>query len=448
MSEQEQQHTNPTATESATATETTPKTTGAVAQPGPDAETLARVADAKRRISAYVDEVLPEYQKISLAIHDKPEVSNYEFFASQTLSDRLKQEGFDVTLGVADHRTGFSAVYRTGKPGPVVVFLAEYDALPGVGHGCGHSVFGPNSSLAAASLKRVIDEFGGELRVYGTPGEKGGENGSAKGSFVKDGFFDDVDIALCAHPHAGGNGLSSRNLACQPVDIEFHGKASHAAASPERGINALDGVIQTFNSINALRQHLPKDVRIHGVIVDGGVQPNVVPDYAKAKFYLRSASVPGLLALRKKVENIVAGAALATGAKGSLTPYQNQVDNMIPTPLFDAIWKRNAEALGQVVEATEQDKVVFGSSDVGNVSQVVPTIQPWFSISLENLGGHNEQVAAAAASPFGLESIRWSSKALAFTALDILTDPALLARIKEQHAARVRTQEEDVAAAV
>ncbi|KAB7788542.1 M20 family metallopeptidase [Bifidobacterium cebidarum] len=404
-----------------------------------------RVADAKQRISDYADASLADYQRISLAIHDKPEYSNYEFFASETLSNKLREEGFDVTLGVADHRTGFEAIYRTGKPGPVVVFLAEYDALPGVGHGCGHSVFGPNSSLAAASLKQVIDEFGGELRVYGTPGEEGGENGSAKGSFVKDGFFDDVDIALCAHPHAGGNFLSSRNLACQPIDIEFHGKASHAAATPEQGINALDGVIQTFNSINALRQHLPKDVRIHGIITDGGLQPNVVPDYAKAKFYLRSASVPGLLSLRKKVDNIVAGAALATGATGTVTPYQNQVDNMIPTPLFDEVWQRNAEALGQVVKPTDQDKISFGSSDVGNVSQVVPTIQPWFSISPEKLGGHNEKVAAAAASPFGLESIRWSSKALAYTALDIIVDPELLSRIKEQHAARVKTQEADVA---
>lgn len=167
---------------------------------------------------------------------------------------------------------------------------------------------------------------------------------------VDEGFFDDVDIALCAHPASGGNHLSSRNLACQPVDIEFKGKAPHASGSPELGINALDGVIQTFNSINALRQHLPKDVRVHGIITDGGGLPNVVPDYVKAKFYLRSASVPGLNALRRKVENIVAGAALATGAKGSLTPYQHQVDNMIPTPLFDEVWERNAVSLGQRVE--------------------------------------------------------------------------------------------------
>lgn len=407
----------------------------------------ADIEDAKRIISDFVDRSLPHYQQISLAIHDKPEVSNYEFFASTTLSDQLKTEGFNVTLGVASHRTGFEAAYDSGKPGPTVVFLAEYDALPGIGHGCGHSIFGPNSSLAGAALKQVIDRFGGQVRVYGTPGEEGGENGSAKGAFVDEGFFDDVDIALAAHPGSGGNYLTTRNLACQPVDIEFHGKASHASGSPELGINALDGVIQTFNSINALRQHLPKDVRIHGIITDGGGLPNVVPDYAKAKFYLRSASVPGLKELRHKVENIVAGAALATGAKGSLTPYQHQVDNMIPTPLFDTVWEHNALALGQSVEPTKQDKVSFGSSDVGNVSQVVPTIQPIFSISPTKLGGHNEQVAAAAASEFGLASIQWSAKALAYTALDVLTNPELLAAIKQQHAARVAAQQQDAAAA-
>ncbi|KAB8288286.1 amidohydrolase [Bifidobacterium ramosum] len=427
---------------------TVPNTAASATTSPANAAPQADVEHAKRLIADFVDRSLPEYQRISLAIHDKPEVSNYEFFASTTLSDQLKAEGFDVTLGVASHRTGFEAVYDTGRPGPTVVFLAEYDALPGIGHGCGHSVFGPNSSLAGAALKQVIDQFGGQVRVYGTPGEEGGENGSAKGAFVDEGFFKDVDIALAAHPGSGGNHLTTRNLACQPVDIEFHGKASHASGSPELGVNALDGVIQTFNSINALRQHLPKDVRIHGIITDGGVQPNVVPDYAKAKFYLRSASVPGLLELRRKIENIVAGSALATGAKGSLEPYQHQVDNMIPTPLFDAVWERNAVALGQRVEPTEQDKVSFGSSDVGNVSQVVPTIQPVFAIAPEPLGGHNEKVAAAAASEFALESIRWSAKALAFTALDVLTNPALLAAIKEQHAGRVATQQSDVAAAI
>ena len=154
----------------------------------------------RETVIAYADQQAKIYQDIALAIHDKPEVSNYEFFASETLAKQLEKEGFETKLDVAGHRTGFTAVYRGAKPGPVLVFLAEYDALAGLGHGCGHNLFGAASSLAAASLKQVIDEVGGEVRVYGTPGEEGGENGSAKGSFVREGFLKDVDAALCAHP--------------------------------------------------------------------------------------------------------------------------------------------------------------------------------------------------------------------------------------------------------
>lgn len=154
--------------------------------------------------------------------------------------------------------------------------MAEYDALVGLGHGCGPNLFGPTSCLAAVGLKEVLDEVGGEVRVYGTPGEEGGENGSAKGSFVREGFFEDVDAALCVHPGSNIHEPTLETLACAPVDIEFWGRASHAASRPEKGINALDAVIQVYNSINALRQHLPSDVRIHGIIVNGGDGPNIV----------------------------------------------------------------------------------------------------------------------------------------------------------------------------
>ena len=173
-------------------------------------------------------------------------MSNYEFFACERLSNQLKTEGFDVKVDVAGHRTGFAASYRAAKPGPVVVFLAEYDALGGIGHACGHNLFGATSALAAASLKQVIDQTGGEVRVYGTPGEEGGENGSAKGSFVREGFFKDVDAALCVHPGADKHVPSTRLLGCAPVDIEFWGKPAHAAGCPEKGVNALDALILTY----------------------------------------------------------------------------------------------------------------------------------------------------------------------------------------------------------
>ena len=272
----------------------------------------------REKIVEYVDRQLGTYQRIAREIHARPEVSNYEFFACETLSEQLRREGFEVKVDVAGHRTGFDARYRSKKDGPVVVFLAEYDALGGLGHGCGHNLFGATSALAAAALRQVVDEVGGEVRVYGTPGEEGGENGSAKGSFVREGFLEDVDAALCVHPGAGEHYLTTRSLGCAPVDIEFWGKAAHAASSPQDGINALDGLILTYNGLNALRQHLTSDVRIHGVIVSGGDAPNIVPDYAKAKFYLRAATAPRLESVYQKAKRVVEGAAAMTGAKGRL----------------------------------------------------------------------------------------------------------------------------------
>ena len=390
-------------------------------------------------IIAYADKQLPVYRQIALEIHGKPEVSNYEFFACETLSRQLEKEGFTVRTDVAGHRTGFDARYASGKPGPVLVFLAEYDALTGLGHACGHNLFGATSALAASCLKQVIDEVGGEVRVYGTPGEEGGENGSAKGSFVREGFLRDVDAALCAHPGAHKHELTKKTLGCAPVDIEFHGRSAHAAAAPEKGINALDALILTYNGINALRQHLTDDVRIHGIIVNGGDAPNIVPDYAKAKFYLRAATAPVLDDVYNKVERIVEGAAAMTGATGSMRPYQNRVENTVLTPSFDEVFRRCMESLGEKL-STEEEAAPMGSSDVGNISQVVPTIQPSVSITDAYIPHHTEAYRDAACSEKGLASIALGAKALALTALELIEDPALLAAIKAEHAANVREQ--------
>ncbi len=390
-------------------------------------------------LSAFIDNAGDNYKRIALDVHEHPEVSNHEFYACKRLSEQLSSEGFSVRVDVAGHRTGFAASYKAQRPGPVLVFLAEYDALEGLGHGCGHNLFGVTSLLAAAALKQVIDETGGEVRVYGTPGEEGGENGSAKGSFVREGFLRDADAALCVHPGADKHGLTGKSLGCAPVDIEFRGRAAHASGAPEKGINALDALIQVFNSINALRQHLPGDVRIHGIITRGGDAPNTVPEYAKAKFYLRAATAPGLDTVYRKVEHIVEGAALATGAKGRMQPYQNRVENTVPTPSFDAVYAKNLALLGEEISVSN-DKGPFGSTDVGNVSQVVPVIQPHISITDKPVAGHSEEMKAAARSEKGLNSILLGAKALSFTALDLLEDNDLLRSIQEEHRRLVQEQ--------
>lgn len=401
------------------------------------------MSELKNQISQFIDTNAKIYQDISLAIHAKPEVSDFEYFASQTLSEQLKKEGFEIELPAAGHRTGFAATYKSNKPGPTVVFLAEYDALAGLGHGCGHNVFGATSALAGAALKSIVDQIGGEVRVYGTPGEEGGQNGSAKGSFVKKGYLNDVDFALCTHPGSGSeDGLSTRNYACAPVDIEFWGKPAHAAGCPQDGINALDAQILTYAAIGVLRQQLTDRIRIHGVIVEGGTAPNVIPEYTKAKYYIRAADIDTLHELYEKVENIVRGSALQTGCTSSMKLYQNLVENMVLTPSLDAIYEKYITELGNTVKHVA-DVVMPGSSDVGNISQVVPTIQPHISITDVQIAGHSQDMVNASCSQKAMDAIVKGAKALAFTALELFENPEELVKVKEDHAWHVEHQKEN-----
>lgn len=401
------------------------------------------MSELKNQISQFIDTNAKIYQDISLAIHAKPEVSDFEYFASQILSEQLKKEGFEIELPAAGHRTGFAATYKSNKPGPTVVFLAEYDALAGLGHGCGHNVFGATSSLAGAALKSIVDQIGGEVRVYGTPGEEGGQNGSAKGSFVKKGYLNDVDFALCTHPGSSPeDGLSTRNYACAPVDIEFWGKPAHAAGCPQDGINALDAQILTYAAIGVLRQQLTDRIRIHGVIVEGGTAPNVIPEYTKAKYYIRAADIDTLHELYEKVENIVKGSALQTGCTSSMKLYQNLVENMVLTPSLDAIYEKYITELGNTVKHVE-DVVMPGSSDVGNISQVVPTIQPHISITDVQIAGHSQDMVNASCSQKAMDAIVKGAKALAFTALELFENPEELVKVKEDHAWHVEHQKEN-----
>ena len=393
----------------------------------------------RERIIQYAKHQEPVYRQIALDIHARPEVSNYEFYACARLSEQMKAEGFEVKVDVAGHRTGFTACYSSGKPGPVIAFLAEYDALNGIGHACGHNLFGATSCLAAASLKQVVGETGGEIRLYGTPGEEGGENGSAKGSFVREGYFRDVDAALCVHPGSDHHELTHAELACAPIRIEFRGKASHAASNPQEGVNALDAMILVFNAVGLLRQQLPQDVRLHGIITKGGDAPNIIPDYTEAKFFVRAATVKRMMEVYHKMERITEGAASQTGCSGLLEPMQrNLVDNIIPTPCFDAVYRRCLESLGETVDDSAQP---LGSSDVGNVSQVIPVIQPMIRISDVPVAGHSIEKREASCSETGLKSIVLGAEALALTALELIQNPELLAEIKQEHSKAVAAQQ-------
>lgn len=369
------------------------------------------------------------YLSASHDIHKRPEIGNEEFFASARLIKILEDEGFEVERAVAGHETSFVARKKSEKDGPSIAFLAEYDALPGLGHACGHNIIGTTSVAAAIALSKVLEETGGEAVVFGTPAEEGGPNGSAKGSFVKHGLVEGIDAALMLHP-SGQTRLTTFSLAVDPLDFEFIGKPAHAAASPHEGINALDAVIQLFNGINALRQQLTDDVRIHGIITHGGDAPNIIPEYAKARFFIRAATRSGLNEVTRRVKAVAEGAALATGAKLNIIAFQNEVDNLLLNDRYNEVFKTVIEELGETVATDERDGI--GSTDAGNISQVVPTIHPYIKIGPDHLVAHTVPFREAAASPQGDEALLKGAKALALTALQLITDRELLTDIKAE----------------
>ncbi|MCM3244283.1 MULTISPECIES: M20 family metallopeptidase [Cytobacillus] len=387
------------------------------------------LSELKEAIKKNVEGNKELYLSASHQIHATPEIGNEEFFASGLLSGILEKEGFEVERAVAGHETAFLARKKSDKPGPSIAFLAEYDALPGLGHGCGHNIIGTTSVAAAIALSKVIDETGGEAVVFGTPAEEGGPNGSAKGSFVKHGLLEGIDAALMVHP-SNHTRLTSSSLAVDPLDFEFIGKPAHAAASPEEGINALDAVIQLFNGINALRQQLKDDVRIHGIITHGGDAPNIIPEYAKARFFIRATTRASLNEVTRKVKAVAEGAALATGAKLNVIAFQNEVDNLLLNKTYDQVFKEVIEDLGETV--VEGDRDGIGSTDAGNISQVVPTIHPYIKIGADDLVAHTVPFREAAASVKGDEALITGAKGLALTAFQLVTDQELLKSIKQE----------------
>lgn len=389
---------------------------------------VSAVEILKQNVVDHIEENKRFYLSASHQIHENPEIGNEEFFASNLLTNILADAGFSVEKAVAGHQTSFVARKKAAKAGPSIAFLAEYDALPGLGHACGHNIIGTAGVAAAIALSKVIEETGGEVVVFGTPAEEGGPNGSAKGSFVKHGFLEGIDAALMIHP-SNETRLTTSSLAVDPLDFEYIGKAAHAASAPHEGINALDAVIQLFNGLNALRQQLRDDARIHGIITHGGDAPNIIPGYAKTRFYIRAATREYLDEVTAKVKKVAEGAALATGTKLNIIAFQNRVDNLLINQHYNQVFKEVIEKLGEKVVL---DDVGIGSTDAGNISQVVPTIHPYIKIGSSALVGHTSEFCEAARSETGDHALITGAKGLALTALHLLTDQEVLAEIKAE----------------
>ncbi len=384
-------------------------------------------AELKTTVQSDVDNHRQQLSDLSLKIHSNPETGFKEHKASNWLSQYLETNGFTVECGICQLETAFKASY--GNKRPAIAILAEYDALPKLGHACGHNLIAAIAVGAAVASRAAVDKLGGSVLVIGTPAE---EIHGGKVIMAEKGAFNDIDIAMMVHPSTHDT-ATTKALACTSLDVEFFGREAHAAAHPEDGINALEAIILSFNAINSLRQHTRDDARIHGIISDGGQVVNVVPAHGSASFLIRARDETYLEELKKKVLNCFKGASTATGArlgyKWGTVQYAPMRNNIVMANLYID----NMETLGRSVKLVHPDQS-FGSTDTGNVSQLVPSIHPSVAIAPRGVSIHSHRFAKAAASETGIQGMLDAAKAIAMTVVDLLSSPETINQANKEFA--------------
>ena len=385
-------------------------------------------AARKKRIGERVEGRAKDLDRLALEIHSRPELAFEERFAADSLADYLESEKVTVQRGAGGLETAFVA--EAGSGGPVVAILGEYDALPGIGHGCGHNLMGTAAVGAFLALRDTLDGVRGRVRIVGCPAE---ERGNGKVLLMAGGAFEGVEAALMYHP-GDRDEIDPLMLAMVNLDVELLGKAAHAAAEPYDGVNALDGLVLGWNAMSALRLLVRSDSRIHGIITDGGKAANIIPDRAAARLMVRSPDNAYLADLRRRVLACFEGAAIATGAE--LRPMWSEVCEVVNTnrPLAEA-FAENVRSLGRTMQPRRPSDT-HGSTDMGNVTTAIPGIHPFLSITEGPVPGHSVAFTEAARAPRALATMHLAAKALAMTALDVMTEPALLKRTKEAHDGR------------
>ncbi|MEM9622560.1 MAG: M20 family metallopeptidase [Pseudomonadota bacterium] len=379
-----------------------------------------------QRISDVADELI----EVSHAIHANPELAFKEEFACQTLTNSLDQHGLAPETGVFTLPTAFEAKINADSEGPTVAILAEYDALPGIGHACGHNIIAASALGATLGLQAVADKLPGRIRMLGTPAE---EKGGGKELMARAGAFDGVDAAMMIHP-AGVNLASMPCICVAEVEVIYHGRSAHASAMPHKGINALDGLLLAYQAISNLRQHIRATERIHGIISEGGAAPNIVPDRTSGQFYVRAANEADLAKLKPRVQ-----ACFEAGAKGSGCEVEvnwagvDYLDLNTNWPLADQ-FQSHAEELGrEFVPFDEAVKFGAGSTDMGNVSYRVPSIHPMLAVAPPNVVIHNPEFAKWAGSEKADVATLDAARAMAYTTADYLLSPALQDQAKQAY---------------
>jgi amidohydrolase len=380
----------------------------------------------KDLIGQAVDRMADELEALSHRIHDNPELAYQEVKASAWLADFLDAQGFTVERGVAGVETAFRGTLETGA-GPTVAILCEYDALPAIGHACGHNVIALSGAGAGAALAAVRPALpAGRIQVIGTPAEEGG---GGKVKLIEGGIFEGVDAAMMIHGFDRWI-LHQDLLGIVRVGFEFTGKAAHAAADPWEGVNALDAVIQTFNNVSMLRQQMRPDARIHGIVTQGGAAPNIIPEVAACTFYVRSARLDYMWDLRRRVVACAEGAAVATGCTVKVVDFEAPYEPLKRNDTLLGLFRANMASIGAVESPPIPDRL--GSSDIGNVSQVIPAIQPMVQIAPSGTPIHSRAFEAAADSPLARLGLCQAAKTMAMTTYDLLADPGLVKRAREE----------------
>jgi amidohydrolase len=382
------------------------------------------ISEVKQQIIERIDTNRCQLSELCLKIHSNPELGFQEVLASDWLSTYLERNGFSVGRGICELPTAFRATYGHGKP--VIAILAEYDALPDLGHACGHNIIATAAVGAGVASKIAVDLFGGNILVIGTPAE---ELGGGKVIMVDKGAFKDVEIAIMVHPEAYDIATVEMR-ALQSLKVEFFGKETHAGISPDEGINALEAMIQSFNAINSLRQRLKNQGSIHGIINDGGKLANIIPAYSAGVFVIRAEDNDSLEKTKQLVLNCLNGVAIASGARLQYK-WGMQWAAMRSNVTLARLFARNMQALGRNIRVSPPHRS-GASTDLGNVSQLVPTIQALVAIIPEGIKMHTSEAALAAASERGLEGAMDAAKAMAMTVVDLIASPTEVMKIKKE----------------
>jgi amidohydrolase len=394
--------------------------------------TAARTLDdAKTRVTQAVDGLADDLERLSHQIHANPELCFEETKAAAWLTGFLEQHGATVERGVGGLPTAFRATVAGRGPGPTIAIMAEYDALPNIGHACGHNVIATAGAGAGAAIALALETlpFGGRVQVIGTPAEEGG---AGKVRLMEAGVFEDVDAAMMIHGRCGTQ-VWRPSLGIIKVKCEFFGKAAHASSWPWRGVNALNAVIQLFVSLDQLRQQTRPDARIHGVITKGGDQANIIPEHTAAEFYLRAPTRDSCRELLRRFEGCAEGAATATGCTVKINPDPTIHEPLKPNFTMAALFEENLRRIDFAVDP-DDGQAGYGSTDCGNVSQAIPTIHPYIRISPDGIPGHSREFAEWARSPLARQGILAGAKALAMTALDLVARAEELQKAREEFA--------------